>query len=295
MGEEISMMPIDEKLDAFHRAVKLLDQHQDETLRYAALEVRRCLEAVVYEKLWAYKNRLPTEMIREWRPPQAFKALIAIESGARHTSIISVAKQKAFGMATEEPYKQLGIDLRPDVKWLEKTWHKLGKFPHAEFPYDPAEAFAEPDKVRTMLLELVEKIRPFVKTTFTSTVAEIISFECTACGDIVLANKKSIETTGYITCLNPRCELRYLVKEKHGEDFEFELENYSADCSECGEQILLPKHKLSTGYEFSCLSCHCHYQVDHEWTYRKITESNRSDWRAKLRLLLFNIRQHFTL
>lgn len=267
------MTPIDEKQDAFRRAEELLGQSKDENLRYVVLEVRRCLEAVVYEKLWVYRERLPAEIAKKWQPPQAFKALIAIEPNAGRTSIIRFAKQKGLGMPAEGPYKELGVDLRPDVKWLSKTWNKLGNFLHAEFPYAPAGAFADPNKVRSELREITEKIRPFVEKTFTGTIAEIISFECVACNGLVLANKEGVESIGYATCLNPECELRYLVKGKHGEDFEFEPEIYSAECLECGEKLMLPKHKLSAGYEFSCSGCHCRYQVAHEWTYVKITEA----------------------
>lgn len=270
------MTPIDEKQDAFRRAEELLDQSQDANLRYAILEVRRCLEAVVYEKLWIYRGRLPAEIAKKWQPPQAFKALIAIEPNAGSTSIFSFAKQKGLGMAVEEPLKQLGVDLRPDVKWLSKTWNKLGKFLHAEFPYAPAETFADPDKIRTELREVIEKIRPFVETTFTGTIAEIISFECIACNNLVLANKKGVESIGYATCLNPECELRHLAK-KNGENFEFEAESFSADCPECCGQILLPEHKLAAGYEFACPDCHCRYQVGHKWLFDKIMESKKAD------------------
>ena len=108
-----SMTPVDEKQDAFSRAEELLAQAKDEILRYAILEVRRCLEAVAYEKLWIYRERLPAEIARKWQPPQAFKALIAIEPNAGRTSNIRLAKQKGLGVpAAEGSYKQLGVDLR---------------------------------------------------------------------------------------------------------------------------------------------------------------------------------------
>lgn len=264
------MMPIDEKRDAFRRAEGLLAQSQNEILRYAILEVRRCLEAVVYEKLWAYKDRLPAEIAKKWQPPQAFKALIAIEPDAGRTSIIRIAEETEFGVAAEGPYKQLGVDFRPDVKWLTKTYNKLGQFLHAEFPFATASIFADPDKVRTELREVVEKIRPFVEKTFTWAVAEIISFECVACKELVLANKKGVDATGYATCHNHGCGVRYLVKGKQGEDFDLEPESCSIVCPECGGQILFPAHKLSADYEFSCSGCHCRYRVAHEWVYKKI-------------------------
>lgn len=267
------MTPIDEKRDAFRRAEELLDQTQDEILRYAILEVRRCLEAVAYEKLWAYKDRLPAAIAKKWQPPQAFKALIAIEPDAGRTSIIRFAEETEFGMTAEGPYKQLGVDLRPDMRWLSKTYNMLGSFLHAEFPYAPAGAFADTNKVRTKLRAVIEEIRPFVEKTFTWTVAEIISFECAACNELVLANKKGVDAAGYATCLNDKCGLRYLVKGKRGEDFELEPESCSVDCLECGGQILFPAHMLSADYEFSCTGCHCRYKIAHEWAYKKIMKA----------------------
>lgn len=48
------MTPFEEKREAYVAAKALLQMQDEASLRYAALELRRCLEAVVYEKLNRY-------------------------------------------------------------------------------------------------------------------------------------------------------------------------------------------------------------------------------------------------
>jgi hypothetical protein len=59
--------PNSEKRHAFDRAKDLLVRNDEDSIRYAVLELRRCLEAVVYEKLWAYRRRIPAEVARKWQ------------------------------------------------------------------------------------------------------------------------------------------------------------------------------------------------------------------------------------
>ena len=82
-----------EKREAWVRAKSLLSNEDDGALRSAALELRRCLEAVVYEKLWAYRDRIPADVARRWQPPQAFKALLLFEPDASHTRVVRIAPQ----------------------------------------------------------------------------------------------------------------------------------------------------------------------------------------------------------
>ena len=71
--------------EAFTAATRLLNEQDDASLRYAALELRRCLEALVYEKLKTYRDVLPEGSVSRWQPPQAFEALIEIEPEAQET------------------------------------------------------------------------------------------------------------------------------------------------------------------------------------------------------------------
>src|ERR1019366_6532542 len=131
--------PINEKHHAYDAAAALLAKQDDASLRYAALELRRCIEAIVYEKLKVYDILLPVGSVHQWQPPQAFDALIAIEPGAEETYTYAIAPQRDFGQIAEGPYRAVGMDERPKGKWIKKTWNKLGAYLHAEWPFSRSE------------------------------------------------------------------------------------------------------------------------------------------------------------
>lgn len=95
--------PTLEKVAAYEAAVALLQNEGDENARYAALELRRCLEAVVYEKLKIYGALLPQASIQGWQPPKAFDALIAIEPRAQETATFAISLQAQPNLETPSP------------------------------------------------------------------------------------------------------------------------------------------------------------------------------------------------
>jgi hypothetical protein len=118
--------PSNEKREAYNAAAALLAKQDDGCLRYVALELRRCLESIVYEKLRVYGRLLPEGSVHQWQPPQAFDALIEVEPNAQETITYAVAPQTEPGRMSETPFKSIGVDERPKGKWIKKTWHKLG-------------------------------------------------------------------------------------------------------------------------------------------------------------------------
>lgn len=124
---------------AYEEAAAMLAKQDDGSLRYAALELRRCIEAIVYQKLKVYGTLLPEGSVHQWQPPQAFDALIALEPGAEETYTYAIAPESEFGKITQGPYRAFGVDERPRGKWIKKTWNKLGSHLHAEWPFSRAD------------------------------------------------------------------------------------------------------------------------------------------------------------
>jgi len=118
--------PHHEKHEAYNAAAALLAKQDEGVLRYAALELRRCIEAIVYEKLRIYGDLLPEGSVHQWQPPQAFDALIAIEPGAEATFTYAVAPETEPGKMATGPYHAVGVDERPqgevDKESLAKAW-----------------------------------------------------------------------------------------------------------------------------------------------------------------------------
>lgn len=266
------MDPNTEKRRAYNCVKELLSRGDEDSIRYAALELRRCLEAVVYEKLWAYRNRIPVEVARRWQPPQAFKALLLMEPDADQTFTVAVAKEHKPGVMAQGPRTTLGTDLRPQTSWLRKTHNKIGSFLHAKSPFELRDG--QSDESRAMQLrEFFEKtipeVEPFVLRDLTFTLAMEVSFICSVCGTEIKANARGIEQTREVTCLNPECECRFFAV-KAGDDFTFYLDASTAPCPECKAEIQLPTQQLREGYQFSCSSCACKFELTSpKWEFRK--------------------------
>jgi hypothetical protein len=222
-------------------------------LRHAALELRRCIEAVVYEKLSAYRDRLPAGA-RRWQAPQAFKALIAIEPEAAHSTTIGFAWQKEEGVPATGPFHLLGVDRRPDVGWLTKTYNKLGNLLHAEFPFGPTSLSSRPDEASVFLTDTIAVLEPLVEASLTTSLAVTVTFDCSVCGSVVVASRAGVESNHFAVCLNPECEARYEAQD--GESgLSFVLEKYEGKCPTCGEPMVVPTCKIRAGYELTCVVC----------------------------------------
>lgn len=264
------MEPIAEKRQALDRAIEMISRGNIDELRYVALELRRCIEAVVYEKLWAYRDRFPAEVARRWQPPQAFRALLVMEPNAEHTKIVRIAKQTEPGIPSSGPFQTLGTDQRFSSTWLNKTYNKLGSYVHASWPFAKNPEKNSIETGREFLQQVATEMEPFVRQSFTSTCAVVVDFQCSVCGTAIKANVAGVDQAGEVTCLNPDCGCRYLAS-KEGEKFIFQLDALTATCSDCSLEIHIPTQKLSLGYQFSCGNCNRRYEVvEQQWQFREL-------------------------
>jgi hypothetical protein len=262
-----------EKREALKKAQEFLASEDDSSLRHAALELRRCLEAMVYEKLWAYKDRIPADAARKWQPPQAFRALLVLEPDAARTATYRSARESEFGVAPTGPYQTLGTDMRPEPGWLTRTYNKLGSLLHAAWPFARSQATTDPSATREYLRTVANQLEPFVTRTFTATFATITEFSCFECGATVKANAEALAEAGELECLNPDCGCRYSVTPE-GDGFVFELDAEHWDCAQCGADIPIPSHRLKLDFEFSCSACTTRYKVcGQQWSISSVEPS----------------------
>jgi hypothetical protein len=244
-----------EKREAYAAAKKLLAQGDDASVRYAALELRRCLEAIVYEKLTSYGDLLPEGSMHRWQPPKAFDALVEIEPNAQETFTCAIGAQKDLLAPSTGPFQQIGVDERPRAKWVKDTWSKLGFYLHAEWP------FARKQKAKKSLRDFLEKILGDIAALADNAVSvvmfNVIDFPCSACGANVKIMAKSVEVTGRAVCFT--CGMRYRA-EKAGGGFTFVPVDSAFTC-ECGVASYLPADDVRPGYKFECRACAKKYVI----------------------------------
>jgi len=254
-----------EKRDAYDNAVSLLEREDDSLLRYAALEARRCLEAVVYEKLWAYRDRFGPKLGRRWQPVQAFKVLLALEPEAADTKRIFIGSHKEVDVPGDGPAHYAGEDVRPPLDLLEKN-HKLGGLLHARFPFGKTSPFEDPAALRGFLDQVLAELQPCVESNITMTSPFTTSLDCVKCEFNIVVSHLAVQMTGLVDCFNPECALRYRVGQREDGSFWWEVAEHShVVCGDCGEKVLIPSYKLSEGFRFACLKCSVEHEVSIEW------------------------------
>ena len=262
-----------EKEAALRLAKELIGVGDAVALRQAALELRRCLEAVVYEKLWAYRDRIPASVARKWQPPQAFRALLFLEPNAGRTATYRFAEEPTAGATPTGPWRSLGTDHRPEPGWLTRTWNKLGSFLHAKWPFARDQAVPSLEETREYLQQVARELEPFVERTFTSTLGVVATFTCVECGAIVKANAEGLVQAGEVECLDPDCGCLYSVKQD-GDEVVCILDAKHLPCSRCGADIRLPCHRLALDFAFACPSCAARFKiVEQTWSIRCLEPS----------------------
>lgn len=258
--------PMTEKRKAYDAATVLLAKQDDCSLRYAALEVRRCLEAVVYEKLRVYDVLLPEDSVYKWQPPQAFDALIEIEPNAEESCTISIAMHKEPGSTEETHFQRLGVDERPKGKWIKKTWQKLGSYLHADWPFSSGKPRSP---LQPFLEKTLKELAPLVNNSFTMTMSNNIDFDCSGCGKIVRVMEKAVESSRRAACLN--CGMRYRA-EKPEETFLFYPDEPPFAC-ECGAVFFIPSRHIEVGYKFACGGCKRAFQINgFDWKFNAVID-----------------------
>jgi len=122
-------MPTD-KRSCMARAQQLLAEPTAENLRYAALELRLCIEALTYEKLRAFSDMVPEAVLATWQPPQAVKALLEFEPTADRTFTLFAGVEEQPGIASKN-MQYVGQHTALRLTWLRKHYHKLGSLLHS--------------------------------------------------------------------------------------------------------------------------------------------------------------------
>jgi predicted RNA-binding Zn-ribbon protein involved in translation (DUF1610 family) len=260
-----------DKYDCLKRAKDLLSRDDDSLLRYSCLELRFCLEAITYEKLRLYATRLPAEVLEKWQPPQALRALLEYEPYADQNFTLRIATEVAPGVPSDN-WITLGTHKAFKVTWLRKTYNKLGSFLH--IPSVKTANNLSPSNISAQLRKDIENIiaelEPIVASPIDSSLASVITFQCSVCEDYVLINKDALQKRKCATCLNPNCSAEFFAEEDDSCNFQFQLIATAFDCQSCGHSNLIENRKLKIGFRFKCDSCGEEYEfIQRQWGYGK--------------------------
>lgn len=258
-----------DKRSCMARAKKLLAEAAPEHLRYAALELRLCIEALTYEKLRAYSDIVPEEVLRTWQPPQAVKALLEFEPRADRTFVLLAGREEEYGKPARE-MKHVGMHKSLRLGWLRKHYNKLGNLLHSP-AVGSSKAPLDVRLTKEYLTQVIEDLQEPLQSTITGgTFREVFSFTCAECDKPVIANAEIAIEKGKAVCLNPKCKAEYFARfDESGQAiFQPIVTEFECAADGCDGVTKLQNRKLEVGAEFACPKCGLkHILVDRRWGY----------------------------
>lgn len=248
------------------RAELLARSGRPEDLRYACVELRFCLEAIAYEKLRVYGQRLPADVLATWQPPQAVRALLDFEPLADQDFVLRVSRETEPGVPSGE-WRTLGHHKTLRVAVIRKYYNKLGSFLHAPFPPERRDrAAAGPSE--TEILEIIEAIRPAITSRFDSTFATVVTWQCSVCEKTSIANVEGIKKSKRAICLNSSCRAEHVAEFSGEDEFKLHLDASPFECLSCNSVTRVENRKISIGLKFSCKTCNLEHTVlERHWRY----------------------------
>lgn len=140
--------------EALERARSLLQRDEPEAATYAALELRRALEALVYENALRFTDELIGDDYLVWQPSQLLERLIEIDPVAAMDLELHMQDPKSG------EWIKLGRQNRVGLKALKEHYFALGSHLHAP---SLAQVLARKPPSRRSLLKLCERCAKLVE------------------------------------------------------------------------------------------------------------------------------------
>lgn len=255
------------------RAKHLIEQADEVSLQYAALELRYALEKVAYQKLKLRLAAFPVEELSKWQPKKVIDTLMAfVDPHLDQDSTISIRPDEGG------EWSQLGKTMGVGPREIGKHWNKLSSFLHAKMPKTKGESlstFSLEKRHAEYLTEVSNYVQALTASQFDAYFTVTCEIECHLCKQKTVYTERQIISNEIIKCGTPSCGCLFEVKIEN-KQFYWKPFQYHFDCSKCGERQFIDAHKLhaipyNEKHELKC-SCGARYLIRWNLEYSAIDE-----------------------
>jgi len=267
-----------DKWSCLERARKLLTSADDDSLRYASLELRFCIEAIIYEKLDTYSRYVPGAVFEKWQPNHALKMLLQFEPDADEDFTLYVSPESEPGKPTGN-WTCLGQHNAVKLSWLNKNYNKLGSYLHVKLGNKNKGGTTEELSVNRKDIErMLSELEPVINSDIVgATLATRVQFKCQACQQLSLVNADVLRKTGRATCISQQCGAEYTASEDAEGGWQFKLAMTSFKCLKCEKINFLEIRHVDIGTKFRCNRCgEVHRIVGGQWNYERVTADRKT-------------------
>jgi hypothetical protein len=238
--------------------LRLAQEHlasRDEVrLRYAALELRMCIEALAYNLLKLHRSEASLSLMGTWQPDRMLKELAETVRGAtgRHDLEINVPE---IGSVRITEY-------RMDGPWVRRRYQKIGSLLHVPM-LRQLETGTEPTpaKMRAQCEEIERTLALVLGSEgFDIKIDRLCGWPCSynGCTYVIEKDYDWFESHKETTC--PECGALHVVE--RGKDYiKYKHKTGDWSCSKCGTHNQTPAHEIKLNARVRCTCCEEEYEI----------------------------------
>lgn len=248
---------------ALDRAKALLAAGEDDALVYAALELRRALEALVYENALRFTDELIGEDYAVWQPTQLLERLLEIDP------VADAALEMRMQDPTTGQWHSLGTQGRIGLKALKKRYYALGNHLHtpslAQMMRRKSQRHTSLFKLCYECVELVEKDLNATLRLGRMAIFGTFDIQCHECGTPIRQLLNALRTErnkapGTKVAIRAKCRNcpgSYTIKAGEGDTLKFREDRWMGNCPfpDCNGVHVKWQREMKDGTESVCPSC----------------------------------------
>lgn len=241
---------------SLERALQEMESSDTNRLRYAALELRMALEALVYERAKNYSNDASWKKLSTWQPKKLLRLLLELDPYADKDAIISVGEPDQEGQPASIMHC-LGRERVLKLEEINRFYDRLGSYLHTPTKAQVDAGLPESaEKILAKCRELAAILQEVFKSQIINSDFKISSeIQCVRCGAKVYGRLPPSMEESIATCLE--CEAQYIVNSLPNEQAEWQPITQPLQCSnkECMEETWIFQQDIKPGMEWECEKC----------------------------------------
>lgn len=238
------------------RAKALLATNDEASLRYAALDLRMTMEAVVYDKMGAYKAEIPQIEYETWQPTKVLKALLEIDPKADQSVTIAMGIEDTPGVPAPQ-MSLLGTETPLSHKTLRGNYDAISNYLHMPtIKQFATKGGADMIRLRERCEALVTALDAVLEgSLFNVSIGQFTVFDCFRCGKEI-RKRFTVDSPKEMraTCIHCNAPHRVIAD---GDEYLWTSIAYDVQCADptCDGRTKVFEDQVVEWGTFSCVKC----------------------------------------
>lgn len=243
---------------ALQRAQTELASGDPDRLEYAALQLRKAMEAVTYHRVQLYKGEIPPAVYRRWQPRDYVRYMAEIDWMASYKSWKVSFKPEHKSGQPENAWIELGMETLLTIKDLQKHYDALGNFLHIPTPYQiENDKTPNQNRVKEHCQHCIEILERVLKSPISNAHIKISSEnKCIRCG-LPIIRRFELNSTKTVEARCIGCGAQYIVTDEGSNKVRWTPKIREIECQTpgCGAKIELWEDEIRPGLSWECKGC----------------------------------------